>query len=532
MIKNIKWLFLVSITLIACNDDEEITTPVEVPVVAGSADFSKYVALGNSITAGFSDNALFKAGQENAFPNLMSKQFALVGGGDFEIPFMNDNIGGLLFGGSFNPRFAPRLVVGGLNPDNTPNIISLANAPFNQLPTTETFAHLTGVYNNMGVPGAKSFHLLAPNYGNPAGLASTPPTANPYFVRFASNPSTSILADAVAQAPTFFSLWIGNNDVLGYATSGGDGSDPITPVNGNPGVGFDGTYNYLIDNLTSNGAKGVVANIPYVTTIPFFKTVPHNPLTSSVLGQGDTQVGDATISALNSQLYGPIKQALTGLGHGDRIELLSTSKANPLLIKDETLTNLTPQLVAIFQAVPFNMPAQQAALFAASFGQARQANSSDLVLLTTRSAISAAPTATDSGLGFPPPSPLNKFGITFPLQDKHILIPSEISEIKTATDSYNLIIKTAASNKGLAFVDANAFMNQLANGGISFGTFHMTNSFVKGGAFSFDGVHLTPRANAFVANKFLEAINSKYGSTFRMYKPELFSMAYPAILPN
>jgi hypothetical protein len=30
-----------------------------------------------------------------------------------------------------------------------------------------------------------------------------------------------------AQAPTFFSLWIGNNDVLGYATTGGDGSSII-----------------------------------------------------------------------------------------------------------------------------------------------------------------------------------------------------------------------------------------------------------------------------------------------------------------
>jgi hypothetical protein len=25
-------------------------------------------------------------------------------------------------------------------------------------------------------------------------------------------------------------LWIGNNDVLGYATTGGDGTDPITPL--------------------------------------------------------------------------------------------------------------------------------------------------------------------------------------------------------------------------------------------------------------------------------------------------------------
>jgi hypothetical protein len=35
----------------------------------------------------------------------------------------------------------------------------------------------------------------------------------------------------LAQAPTFFSLWIGNNDVLGYATTGGDGSS-ITPSAG------------------------------------------------------------------------------------------------------------------------------------------------------------------------------------------------------------------------------------------------------------------------------------------------------------
>jgi hypothetical protein len=43
---------------------------------------------------------------------------------------------------------------------------------------------------------------------------------------------------AVAQAPTFFSLWIGNNDVLGYATTTG-GINPITPSAGPAGAGFD-----------------------------------------------------------------------------------------------------------------------------------------------------------------------------------------------------------------------------------------------------------------------------------------------------
>jgi hypothetical protein len=50
-------------------------------------------------------------------------------------------------------------------------------------------------------------------------------TANPYYVRFAPNGTTSVLAYAMSQKPTFFSLWIGNN-VFGLC-NGGDGTDPI-----------------------------------------------------------------------------------------------------------------------------------------------------------------------------------------------------------------------------------------------------------------------------------------------------------------
>src|SRR5690606_18724746 len=123
--------------------------------------------------------------------------------------------------------------------------------------------------------------------------------------------------------------WIGNNDVLGYATSGGDGSDPITPPTGAPGVGFDGTYNTIVGALVGTGAKGVLANIPYVTTIPFFTTVPSNPLTASAIGGGNVAVGEATIDQLNAQLYGPLKTALTAFGAGDRVNLLSATGANP-----------------------------------------------------------------------------------------------------------------------------------------------------------------------------------------------------------
>jgi hypothetical protein len=209
---------------------------------------------------------------------------------------------------------------------------------------------------------------------------------------------------------------------------------------------------------------------------------------------------------------------------------LSSTSPNPLLIKDEGLANLAPQLTVILQAAPFNMPAAQAGLFAAAFGQARQATSSDFVLLTTQSAIGTAPTAADSGLGFAPPAPLNKFGVTFPLQDKHVLIPAEVSEIKLATDSYNTTIQAAATANGLAFFDAKSVMSQLASGGVVDSGYTVTTAFVTGAGFSLDGVHPSPRGYALIANRFIQAINDKYGSTLKPVNIGTYRVLFPASL--
>jgi lysophospholipase L1-like esterase len=515
MIKNFKWLLLVSLTFVACNSDDDDTAVINSsdgkPLTSGTADFSKYVALGNSLCAGYSDGALFKTGQQGSYSNILSQQFALVGGGEFKIPYMEDDNGGFTNAGAPLPGFGPRLY---FNNSVTPTHPSPSLDVVPDAATTPIETHLTGPFNNMGVPGAKSFHLLYDGYGNPANLGTG--TANPYFVRFASSPSATILGDAMAQSPTFFSLWIGNNDVLGYATSGGDGSSPLTPVNGAPGAGFDGTYNYLVATLTSAGAKGVVANIPNVTSIPFFTTVPTNPLSKAALGQGNEAVGEATINALNAQLYGPLNQALTAFGAGDRIQLLSTTVSNPLLMKDESLTDLSAQLTAAFTPT---LGLATATFYGQVFGQARQAKAGDLVLLTTQSAIGTAP----AGI----PAPLNKFGITYPLQDKHILIPSEITAISDATAAYNIIIADAAAAKDLAIVDTNALMTQLASGGFVSDGYLMTSTLVTGGAFSLDGVHPSPRGYAFIANKFLEVINAKYGSNFKNVNVGKYRILYP-----
>jgi lysophospholipase L1-like esterase len=510
MTKNFKWLLLVALTFVACNTDEEGVT--EVPVSPGSADFSKYVALGDSFAAGYSDNALFPKGQENAYPNIIAQQLAAAGGGAFTSPWMSsDNIGGFSLGG--NQVVSTRLFFNGSGPVNVPGVTS-----------TLLTDHISGTVNNMGIPGAKSYHLVYSGY---AGL-------NPYFGRIASAPTATVLADAVAQSPSFFSLWIGGNDVLGYATSGGVGVNqtgnlnPATYGNGDitdPNV-FASVFNTLVNNLTANGAKGVVANLPYVNTLPYFTTVPYNPLTAKVLGSGNEATGQATITALNAQLYGPLHNALAFLGQGSRIQLLSSTGGNPMLIKDETLTNLSTSLTAVL--VGGGVPQATAGAFGAIFGQVRQTTATDLVLLPTQSVLGTAPTAANSGIGVAPSAPLNKFGITFPLQDKDVLIPSEIAAVATATDAYNATIQSVADTKGLAFVDAKATMNSLLNGGINFDGYNMTTTYVTGNSFSLDGVHPGARGYALIANRFIEAINAKYGSTLKNVKAANYQILYPA----
>jgi hypothetical protein len=55
------------------------------------------------------------------------------------------------------------------------------------------------------------------------------------------NGTTSVLAYAMSQTPTFFSYGL-EIMMFCYATTGGDGTDPITPSAGAAGVGFDATY--------------------------------------------------------------------------------------------------------------------------------------------------------------------------------------------------------------------------------------------------------------------------------------------------
>lgn len=516
------WLLIILLGFTACNEIEDVlednnVITIELPeLTSGTADFSTYVSLGNSLTSGFTDSALFIAGQENSFPNILSQKFALVGGGAFTQPLMNDNIGGIAFGGNQlpGPSIGPRLVFGGAGPVPLASIIGPVVSS-----TDLAVNNLTGPFNNMGVVGAASFHLIAPGYGN---IANFPAAANPYFIRMTgSTPDATIMEMAMSQSPSFVTLWVGNNDVLGYATGGASSGAPT------PQPTFDFAVSQIMSAL--GGTQGVMANVPYITDIPYFTTLKDR------LDPSDSTFGPQ-IPTLNG-IFGQLNQVYAFLesqgipNATERSIVFSETENSFFIIKDESLVDLSAQIAGVLNASPtfpafvqsFGLPAAATPLVAnllgATYGQSRQANENDLVVLASSSILGTINEASlvalmNQGLPLALAGQFSVEGITLPLEDKWVVIPSEQDEIKMAIDGYNATIQAAASSAGMAFVDANSIFQQMANGGYTDGNFTFTADLVFGGAVSLDGVHPTTRGYALVANEFMKAIDATYGSNF------------------
>lgn len=495
--KSIGVLALATTLLVSCSKTEyDIPTELVIPLTSGSADFSYYVALGASFSAGVSSGSLFIKSQEYSFPNSLAGAFSNAGGGFFEQPYVNDNIGGLLYGGT--QIVAPRLYFTGAG-----------IARLDATPTTEVTNILSGPYNNMGVAGAKSFHLVAPGYGNLAGVPLG--LANPYFARMASSPNATVLEDAVSQNGTFFTISVmGGNDVLAYATSGGSGVDqtgnfdPSTYGSNDitdPNV-FAAVESGIVAALTANGAKGVLSNVPYVTDLPYFTSVPFNAVPL-----------DAATAALLNGAFAPYNgglQAAESVGFITAEEraartITFSEGQNAVTLVDEDLTDLS-------------------ALGLPSY---RQATSDDLVVLPASAFIG---TLVDDN-----PQLIN--GVSVPLADKWVLTDLETQNVLTATDAYAAIVHDLAVQYDLAFVDLRAILAEAASPtGIMFDDFNMSTQLIFGGLVGLDGVHLTARGYALMANKFLEAIDTTYHSNFgassSMLKAGNYVVIYPENMPN
>ena len=454
------------------NPDEVYPDPY-LEIDSGNTDFSTYVSLGASITAGTSDASTFLLSQVNSYPNILANVMSMAGGGEFTQPYVNDNVGGLtLFG---NVIAGPRLYFNGAGP-----------VPVDGTPTTEVSNIMPGPYNNLGVPGMQAIHALAPGYGSLDGLLAG--QANPYFVRMASSPGTSILEDALAQSPTFVSVWLGGNDALGFATSGG--TTPLT----NPGD-FDFAIGTTVGALAQTGADGILINVPDVTSIAFLNTVPYNAIP---LDQATTDLLNGAFATYNGALQ--VVQML-GMISAEEVAartIVFVAGQNPVTIEDSDLTDLSI----------LGLP------------NWRMATADDKIVLPAASVIGTAVGGN--------PAQIN--GVSVPLADNLVLTANEVLEVQTITAAYNGTISAIASQFGWAHFDANAALNEVSTTGLMMDDFTITGDLVFGGLFGLDGVHPTARGNAIIAKLMMAEIDATYGSNLSDAGLDIGD--YPTNYPN
>ncbi len=434
----------------------------------GTADFSRYLSFGNSLTAGFADGALSRIGQQNSYPGIIAKQLKHVGfEGEFKQPLMpTDNGVGVSVQG-LDLIFSTKMILGYAT--DCLGVTSLAPVLANPDATQQelmnrlmTSVSNQGPFNNIAVPGMKSWEAFN-QFLN----------LNPYFTRFKSEGSAILLDEIPKINPTFFTLWLGANDVLMYATSGGTSQmDQIT----NYQV-FAAAMDTVVNALTENGARGAIANIPHITSIPFFTTVPYNAI---VLNQEQAD-------QLN-QGYLQYNGLMEQLGLEYRINF--QAGANALVVMDTSM----------------HLPEQYKDY------QFRQIKPTELVLLSIpQDSLKCA-----------------GWGTQKPVPEHYTLFDYQITPITEAINQYNTKIAGFTTTHDVALVDMNSHLNNLQSG-LVFDGETFTTKFILGGAFSTDGIHLNPRGYAIVANYFIDAIND----TFNANIPKAIINEYDGLIfPN
>jgi len=421
---------------------------------SGDADFSKFVALGGNFMAGYQDGALYYDGQQYSIPYLIAKFMHLAGGpAEFAQPFMPDNIGL-----GINPKQweSPYQHASNLRYKLDCKGVSALK------PVKELFSsggiyaqHQSGSFQNISVPFAK-----ISDYNNVSG------NANAYYARFTTNIGVStMLSDAKAQQPTFFALWAGMEDIYDYARNGGYNQTILSP----------GSFSMYLDTILSQlNTKGVIANIPDLTSFPFYTLVPWNGL--------ELDAGKA--DSLNNLIGNPSPP------------YFFVGK-NGFIIKD--INSIYPPSMAGY----------------------RKLISGEYILLTV---------PLDS-------IKCNKMGVLItgnPLEggdglpDRYVLTTTtEVSVINQAIADYNMVIAAMAQKYNLALVDMNAYFKSVVEG-IKWNGVDFNATFVSGGFFSLDGYHPNQKGYALIANEFVKAINSKYNSTIPTVNcPECSGIKFP-----
>lgn len=537
-------------SLTACRDSFDIDLS-ERPITSGKADFTTYVALGASLTAGYQDGALYRSGQQNSYPAIIAEQMTAAGRkGPFKQPIVDSEEGGIevsLEQVSKKISLLPSSAIESLERfeftkefvqqpeeieelesdydlhifDNLvlPKYVLTQGEDGRLLPQRlpgpgrvpiENIYEALGPFNNMGVPSFKSFQLTE---------EMSIDITRPYFFRMASASGASVLGDALKQNPSFFSL-CSANDVFLYAMNGGAAIDPSeravyrkgeADVAGydmnditDPGV-YEKSINEILKTLTDTDAEGVVLNVPDVTRIPYFHVLKWNGLE---LTAAQAKAFNQALQPFNDKL-----DSLQAAGEIDDAQLRHVkfrAGHNPYLIKDADLKDIDFE-------VEIPTGSGQGSEFV-ELSQVRPAQASDL--LTLKAAEELRTLASESGGHLP---------AFFILSNRFVLTKSERKNVEDATKRYNDAIRSLADQYGLALADIHTLLNKACKDGIRVNGNTYTGEFISDNSvFSLDGIHCNSRGYAIMANEVIKAINATYGSNIPLVDPNDYpGIAFP-----
>jgi len=418
----------------------------------GGAAINTYMAVGNSLTAGYQSGALFASAQIYSYPNLIAQQIAIAGGatGSFQQPLYSDP-------GTPDPATgkAARLE---LLTWHDPRTGQPLIGPRGLAPGNPTNLALKTPYNNLGIPGAVLFDFLdTTNFG----LKALPPRSNPLFLLILRDPKlgNSMFQQTANMKPDLVTFWLGNNDVLGFATSGGT-SGTVSPPAPTPAPAFAQLYGLSIGALRAAlpKAKIVVGTIPDVDGIPFFTTIGPKIALSLIAAGG----------------YPLVYQSHSAPG-------VATIAASHLTEAHPPLITLTGSAAAAYIGHPTGF------LYA--------------------------------GGPLPPGIDTTRpFGLdpANPWPDAFVLDSVEQAEVSQAVIAYNGTIRAVAAADNAVVVDFNAFFHSVKASGYRVSGQTFSADYISGpngetSLFSFDGVHPNSQGQAVMANQFIGAMNSAYG---------------------
>jgi hypothetical protein len=225
----------------ACSSDPDVRG-LTAPAATNAGLLLRYVALGNSITAGFQSSGINDSTQRASYANLLARAAGV--------------------------RFAYPSLAGNGCPAPLVDLLAgtrVGGAAAGDCPGR---AGGTDLLNNVAVPGANSFDPIGAGVGTTAGSIGGYSALTRVFLG-----NLTQVQKAVQANPTFASVWIGNNDVLSFAIGGDTATRSGTTITNRitlPSV-FAANYAATVDQLRAGSPelrRGVLIGVVDVTNAP------------------------------------------------------------------------------------------------------------------------------------------------------------------------------------------------------------------------------------------------------------------------